>query len=115
MEMQRQTPSIPWEKVETWEPPRQLGQNLQIGKIHINIANHCLTGFSFSYATNSSYKMHCFAKLKFVFVPPGVNWNLWWQFVLSVFAHTTLRERRLNTHQIDKDKRVYTVDKFSFQ
>jgi len=94
-----ETHSVPWGEVETWVPPRRLRR---IWKIHTNIDKHLPTVFSFSYASKglSSYKMRYFAKLKFAPCTPRVNWNRRQRFALSVFAHTSLRERRVHTYEL---------------
>jgi len=74
--------------------------------------------FSFSYANKglSRYKMRYFAKSKFA--PCAPRGQLKFSIAVRaerVCAHKTLRERCLNTHQIDKDKRMYAVDKFLFK
>ena len=59
--------------------------------------------------------MRFFAKLIFVSGTP--RGQLKYSIAVRaerVCTHTSAR-KRLNTHEIDKDKPMYTVDKFSFQ
>jgi len=89
---------------------------MRIEKIHKNIAKRRLIVFRFSQGSlPSSYKTRYFAKVTFVSADTSRG-----QLKSSIAVraerfctHTPLRERSLNTLEIDKDKPACTVDKFS--